>query len=259
MDEVIALDGGRSFGLLTRATENRRRRAVVLFNPGLIHRTGAFRFHVRLARGLATRGFDVFRFDLPNTGDAPTGTHATKESVVDEVFDAIEARTGSRHFIVGGICSAADLGWKIALVDKRVVGLLLLDAMAVKNHWFRVGQLRLMLKRPLSSWPGMIVRFLRPKPAGLPGIMDFRDWPEPQQFKRQLAQLLERGVDTLAFYTGGVSYYLLHPRQLRTSYGAWRDHPRLQLEFWPEIDHILFSPLDRERVSGRIMQWMEGL
>jgi pimeloyl-ACP methyl ester carboxylesterase len=259
MDEVIALDGGHSFGVLTRGIGQRRRKAVVFFNAGLIHRVGPFRLHVQLARELSEQGFDVFRFDLPQRGDAPTGSHSTKEQAVDEVFDAIEAVTGSRHFIVGGICSAADLGWKIAATDARVVGLLLMDGMAVRNFWFRVGQLSLFLKRPAVSWPGMALRFFRPKSAALPGIMDYRDWPEPAQFRQQLAQMLARGVSVLALYTGGVSYYLLHPRQLDAGYGAWRRHPRLHLDFMPEIDHLLFSPVHRRRILDRIHVWATRL
>lgn len=259
MDEVIALDGGRSFGVLTRGIGQRRRKAVVLFNAGLIHRVGPFRLHVQLARELSEQGFDVFRFDLPQRGDAPTGSHFTKEQAVAEVFDAIEAVTGSRHFIVGGICSAADLGWKIASTDARVVGLLLLDGMAVQNFWFRVGQLSLLLKRPVASWPGMALRFFRPKSAAMPGIMDYRDWPEPAQFRQQLAQMLVRGVGVLALYTGGISYYLLHARQLDAGYGALRQHRGLQLEFMPEIDHLLFSPVHRRMILDRIHVWATRL
>lgn len=255
MDEVVALDGGRGFGLLTRSKGAPKGRAVVLFNAGLIHRMGPFRLHVHLARRLAEQGLDVFRFDMPRIGDAPAGTHPDAESVVREALDAVQASTGARSFIVGGICSAADQGWRIALADTRVDGVLLLDGMAVRGPWFRIGQLRLMLARSPLRWPGMLLRLLRAKPDDAPGLSDFRDWPEHGQFLAQAGQLLERGVRILAFYTGGVSYYLLHPRQIDATFGRYRRDPRLDVEFWPQLDHILFSASDRARVIDRIGAW----
>jgi pimeloyl-ACP methyl ester carboxylesterase len=255
MDEILALDGGRSFGVLSRAVGAARGKTVVLLNAGLIHRTGPFRLHVHLARELAAKGFDVFRFDMPNIGDAPAGSHATVEAALLEVLDTVQDATGAGEIIVGGICSAADMGWKLAVHDRRVSGLLLLDGMAVHNHWFRIGQMGLLLKRPPAAWPGMMARFLKPKPEGTPGLMDFRDWPDHGTFKSQLAQMLERGVKVLALYSGGIAYYLLHPRQLDATFGSARRNPQLQIEYWPEMDHILFSPLDRQRTLERIREW----
>lgn len=259
MDEVIVLDGGRSFGVLTRAQQPARRKAVVLFNAGLIHRTGPFRLHVHLARELARQGFDVLRFDLPGMGDAPLGTHANQESAVAEAMDTVQAETGSGDFIVGGVCTAADLGWKIAAAEPRVSGVLLLDGMAVQNKWFRVGQLGLLLKRPLLSWPGMVARFFKAKPEDAPGVMDFRDWPDPASFKQQLGSMLGRGVKVLAFYTGGISYYLLHSRQLDATFGKFRSHANLEVEYRPGLDHILFSPLDRQQVIERVCEWSRSV
>lgn len=259
MDEIIALDKGSSFGFLTRARGRRRAQAVVLFNAGLIHRIGPFRLHVQLARRLAEQGFDVFRFDMPRHGDASAGNHDTKASMIDEALNAVQAATGVHGFVVGGICSAADLGWRTALADHRVQGLLLLDSMAVQNRWFRWGQLRLVLNRSPLRWPGMALRFLKTEPQDAPGLQDYRDWPEPAQFIEQAGQMLERGVRILALYTGGVSYYLLHSRQLDATFGRFRRHRGLDVEFWPKVDHLIFSTVDREAVMERIERWAAAL
>jgi hypothetical protein len=259
MDEVLSLDGGRSFGILTRAAADARGRAVVLFNAGLIHRVGPFRLHVHLARRLAAQGFDVFRFDLPRIGDAPAGSHATQESAAREALDSVQAATGATSFIVGGLCSAADLSWKVAVAEPRVDGLLLIDSMAVRSRWFRVGQLQLLLRRPISSWPRMAWRFFKPaKPADGPGLADFRDWPDHAIFKSDLEKMLERGVKVLALYTGGVAHYLLHRRQLDATFGASRRHPGLQVHYWPGVDHLVFVPPDRQRMVERISEWSAG-
>lgn len=255
MDEVIPLDGGRAFGVLTRAQGASSGRAVVLFNAGLIHRIGPFRLHVHLARRLATQGLDVFRFDIPGVGDSPPGSHANFQAMANEVLGLVQEATGACSFIVGGICSAADQGWRVAVADPRVEGVLLLDGMAVQGGWFRVGQLRLLLSRPPGRWPGILLRLLAPKRLDGPGLFDVRDWPDHAQFLVQLEQLLARKVKILALYTGGVSYYLLHRRQLDVTFGRHRRSPRLQVEFWPGVDHIFFSASDRARLIDCIGDW----
>ena len=255
MDDVIPLDGGKGFGLLTRAQAPRRGQTFVLFNAGLIHRMGPFRLHVRLARTLAAEGYDVLRFDLPMVGDAPAGSHPGKAEVVREAMDAAQAATGNDRFIVGGICSAADLGWRTAMRDPRVDGLWLLDGLAVQNAWFRVGQLGLLMSRAPTRWFGMLSRFLRSRPEHAPGLLDYRDWPAHREFLDGLGQLLERGVRIFALYTGGVSYYLLHPRQLDATFGIHRHHPGLRVAFRPEIDHLILSPSHRDDVLAQVRDW----
>lgn len=259
MEEVIALDGGRGFGLLTRASGAARGTTVVLLNAGLIHRVGPFRLHVRLARELAESGFHVLRFDLPGIGDGPAGSDAGNESFVSEAFDAVQAATGSQDFVIGGICSAADQGWRCAVSDPRVTGLLLLDGMAEKNLWFHAARLVRLMGRPPSAWLGTFRRLLRPKTTEVSEIDDFRDWPTPQEFRSQLSEMLARGVRVFAFYTGGIPYYLLHRRQFDTTFGASRNHESLRVEFWPDLDHTLFSPVDREQAVGRIKEWCGNL
>src|SRR3546814_14223727 len=62
MDEVIDIPGF-GYGILTPATARVAPVTLVLLNAGLTHRVGPFRGYVGIARYLATRGVDVFRFD----------------------------------------------------------------------------------------------------------------------------------------------------------------------------------------------------
>ena len=260
MEEVISLDGGSSFGLLTRASGAARDTTVVLLNAGLIHRVGPFRLHVRLARELAENGFHVLRLDLPGIGDGYSGSHANNDSFIGEAFDEVQAATGSRDFVIGGICSAADQGWRCAVSDQRVSGLLLLDGMAEKNLWFHLARFVRLASRPLPAWLGTFRRLLRPKPAvTVSDIDDFRDWPTPAEFRSQLAAMLARGVRVFAFYTGGIPYYLLHRKQFDATFGPSRNHASLHVEYWPDLDHTLFSPVDRGQVVGRIKEWCGNL
>ena len=258
-EDVVTIEDGRAFGILSRAPVRRSATTVVLLNAGLIHRVGPFRMSVHLARHLATQGHDVFRFDMPRVGDgAGDGAQSVEDGII-AALDAVERTTGSRSFAIGGICNGADTGWRIAQLDDRVTGLLLFDGFADRGLWFRVGRLRKVLARPLRQWPGLATRMAKrmSQRAGGMEMQSFRDWPEAAQFRKQAAMLLGRGVKILAIYTGGVSKYLLHRRQLKGTFGASHGHAGLQVRFWPELDHTLMSPGDRDRVLAGVGDWCE--
>ena len=166
---------------------------VVLLNAGLVHRVGPFRLYVPLARTLAAAGFPVVRFDQPGVGDAPTKDDPDEASVVSRIFDELAANLYTNDFIVGGLCAAADLAWRVAHQDKRVRGLLLLDPVARGGFWFQLGKLRLFIRRKPSTWFAMIQRlFTRRGPANA----DFRDWPKPEsvrgEFEKFIADEIEK-------------------------------------------------------------------
>jgi hypothetical protein len=254
-DEIVALDGGHGFGLLNRGSTLRGGTAVVLFNAGLIHRVGPFRVYVHLARRLAARGVHVLRFDLPRVGDGSGDARINGDGAVAAALDAVKRETGCRELVVGGICSAADLAWKTAVRDPRVTGVLLFDGFARRNAWFRFGQAMLALRRPVATWPSLLLKALRYRPGTAIDVRNYRDWPEPDEFLREAEALLQRGTRILALYTGGIATYLLHRRQLDGTFGRMRGHRNLELRYWPAYDHILFSAVEREDVIRTIAEW----
>lgn len=257
MEEVLTFGEG-GFGILTPAQSPARGAVVVLFNAGLIHRPGPLRLHVDIARRLAASGFDVFRFDLPGVGDA--GMKGAAQAMAVQALDALSARTGAGAFLVGGICSAADLGWRMATLDARIRGLILIDPMAVRGGWYRLGRLKMLMRSPLRGLFGKLGRRLRRMTSGAaaaPSAEDYREWPSPVEFRARLAEALDRGVRVLGLYTGGVTDYLVHPRQVDATFGGLRGHAGLRLEFHPELDHILFAARDRRRVMETVAGWAE--
>ena len=258
MEELLDIGTDGAFGILTRAQSPRRGLGVVLFNAGLIHRSGPLRFHVDLARRLAASGFDVLRFDLPGIGDAAMEDAGTPQAVAARAFDCLQAATGAQGFICGGTCSAADHGWHMATMDTRVRGLILIDPMAVRGIWYRVGRIRMLARGPVSGLFGKVLRRLRrsaSRGAVEPASEDYRQWPLPAEFRGRLAEALDRGVHVFGLYTGGVGDYLLHPRQIDATFGRLRGHAGVRLEFQPALDHILFAARDRRRVVDAIAGW----
>jgi len=256
MDELIAIGPRGLYGLLSEPSVPGTHPAVVLFNAGFVHKAGPFRLHVRLARALAAAGRLVLRLDLPGVGDAPNGDTPWL-AAARQALDAVQARTGISRFVVGGLCSAADLGWRLAIADPRVCGLILLDGLARRGGWFRVGQLQLFLRRPFARWPGMLARrFLRSDP-GDPAAEDLRDWPAAGSERADMAGLLARGVEVYALYTGGAAPYFLHPRQFAATFGAAARGPQVHLDHWRDCDHAFYAEADRRRLIAAIADWMD--
>ncbi len=259
MMQLLPMRDGNGYGFLHRADPQRPPRAtVVMLNAGLIHRVGPFRMNIELAERLARRDIDVFRFDLPAVGDMPAGGGSRPEERVRIAMDTVAAITGSDRFIIGGVCSAADLAWKLPALDARVRGLLLLDPCAVRGPWFHWAQLRHFVSRPMAGWGRMLRHQLQRSwnngdaaPAG-------RDWPSEREFIAGNRRMAEAGIGMYALYTAGVTDYFLHPRQMRAGFPDDSNEPRLRLRFRPDVDHILFVPRQRAEILDDIASWLDG-
>lgn len=109
--------------------------AVILLNAGLVHRVGAGRLYVKIARELAANGFTTLRFDFSGIGDsmARHDTLPFAKSAILETQDAMEylKRTrGIERFICMGGCSGALVSLQTAGVDPRVSGAVLINFQA---------------------------------------------------------------------------------------------------------------------------------
>ena len=67
--------------------------AVLLLNSGILHRVGACRFHVSLARRLAEQGTHALRFDFSGIGDS----EVRRDDLSFERSAILEVREGMDH------------------------------------------------------------------------------------------------------------------------------------------------------------------
>jgi pimeloyl-ACP methyl ester carboxylesterase len=214
--------------------------------------------HVDLARALAAQGHAVFRFDLPGVGESPRLSSLTPVDAVRAALDALGREHRANRFVVGGVCSAADLGWRVAERDPRVTGVLLLDGLGFGGPWFALAKFRRVLSRPPRHWPGMARRLFARHggTAPMPTSADFRDWPSRLEAQAQMHAMLARGVRFLFIYTGGVSDRFLHPRQFSWSFGRQARHANVDLRLWPDCDHLFCRPSDRARLLRALADWL---
>jgi len=128
--------GGQLHGVLSSPPDGARaadRTGVLLLNAGLVPRVGPHRMYVRLARALAQAGRPVLRFDFSGVGDseARRDTVRFEQGAVEETrlgMDLLAEREGCTRFATLGLCSGAEIAFKAACADERVVGAAMINA-----------------------------------------------------------------------------------------------------------------------------------
>lgn len=126
-------EAGSLVGIVTSIPQaNADKTAVILLNPGIVHRTGPGRIYVKIARALAARGFTVIRFDFSGIGDSSVrlDNRPFEESSVDETRAAmsfLHATRGCDRFILMGGCSGAAVSLETAGLDRRAIGVIAIN------------------------------------------------------------------------------------------------------------------------------------
>ena len=115
---------------------------ILLLNAGILHRVGACRLNVRLARRLASEGFPVLRFDFSGIGDSEVRRDELSfdESSLVELREAMEvlaSKAGPSRFVPIGLCSGADVALEAACLEPRIAGIGLLDPLVYRTpRWY---------------------------------------------------------------------------------------------------------------------------
>lgn len=249
---------GRLVGILSGAGEHGP--TLLLPSAGLQPRSGPFRLHALLAQRLAEVGIRSFRFDVPGVGEAPrlTGCDATLASIA--AMDQLQSSHGCQDFAIGGICSAADTGWDVAVADSRVSAVLLLDGVCFPGPWYHYAHALSLLRRLPREWK----HFARRLPSRMRSKdgMDsaaFRSWPDRETARSQFAHMVDRRVRLLWIFSGGYADRFLHPRQFEWSFGQPARDPRVTMHYWPDCDHTYFGQAQRNRLIDTVSAWMDGI
>lgn len=263
-------------GIVTEASSGGRDDgpAVILLNSGILHHVGACRLHVKLARTLAPAGYTVMRFDHSGIGDSDARRETLpfeKSAVLDvqEAMDYLTATRGVREFVLMGLCSGADMSFKVAGADSRVVGMMQLDAWAYRTlgYWARHYGNRVL---KLSVWKHWLRRKLAavfrrsdtegtaPSRPGAEAVTPEyrRVFPPREVVATDLRTLLQRGVRFFNVFSGGQEEHFNHRGQYRAAFRSVDFRDQLRVEYLPDADH-LFTGLDHQQfVAGAAAEWM---
>lgn len=282
MKEEAALFGKASslVGILTDPPTNNGSSlgpAVILLNPGIVHRVAPGRIYVKIARALAGIGFVVFRFDFSGIGDSGVRRDHLpfEKSSVEETQDAMDwlsANRGIRHFILMGGCSGARIALETACSDPRVVGAVLMNfVLAETDNPDRMNRtagyyyLNLALFDP-RSWRKLLtgrtnyrnlIRVLKAHARGK-FTLARKTSHESLQFQAQLRQLAGRNVPLTFVCSQGDPCV----DALREAGGDELKRlcalDGMTLKVIPRSDHTLSSLFDHERLMQVILERVGG-
>ncbi len=283
MKEEIALFGASKslVGIVSMPAGECRKaeaRAVLLLNPGIVHRVGPGRIYVRIARELASRGFVVLRFDLSGIGDSavrldnlPFSKSAVSET--REAMDLLQRKFGIQTFVLMGGCSGARVAFDAAVMDPRVIGAVpinfpvvnedeeldpALNAQRTAHYYWSSALFKLSSWRKLLTGKANYRNVLR---AVRSKVFNSRSDASPGAvpFRNELQSLVRRGVH-LSFLYSGTDPRLAELRQM-----AGSELKRLlasgcvELEVIRRADHTFSSAEDQQRLISAVCRLVNAI
>ncbi len=247
--------------------------ALVLLNAGVLHRVGPNRLHVQLARALAEAGFASLRFDLSGVGDsrARKGARSFASAVEEDVRDALDllqATTGADRFAAMGICSGADNALRVATVDHRIAGVVLVDGynLATVGYGLQVYRERLLSPR---SWGRLLLGqsevWTGLQQAFAPGTWERATQarvstalPAEGDYVAQVGALADRGTEVLLAYTGGSPAEFNYRRLLQHRVPRWGSRDKIRVVHFDDSDHVFTLRTNQRRLVALVTGWLEN-
>ena len=265
---------GSLVGIVTStAPGDQNKPAVLLLNPGIVHRVGPGRIYVKIARALAAEGFTVLRFDFSGIGDSSVRLDNLRfeQSSVDETRTAmsfLQTTRGISRFILVGGCSGAAVSLETARADQRAIGAILINFPARadeeqqathhpdRHYYWHFALFSLRSWRQLLTGRSNYGKISRALVGGLKHkfIDRTRASDSDQRFRTMLLELARRGVQLTFICSKGDPLL----RDLREAGGSdlkqlcARD--KVACDVIPGSDHTFSSLYDQERLVDAILK-----
>ncbi|WP_411817250.1 alpha/beta fold hydrolase [Hyphococcus sp. DH-69] len=266
-------DNNRLHGIMNIGGSNDRP-TILLFNAGIVHRIGAHRLNVKLARNLADQGYNSIRFDLSGLGDsapAPSGLGYEEQAIADiaSAMDRMVQEAGAHAFVAIGMCSGADNAYRAALSDQRLRGLILLDPYAYENpaaalenviaratdidRWKRKAKKIVGLEKTELATP------VPATPVSVPSDDDddqARPIPPLEEFGSDLEKLCNQGTRIFTIYTGFVKRQITKPEQFFSTFASYDFKNAIDVDVFPAFDHTYTDLSAQEVLFAKISDWL---
>lgn len=275
MNETIARFGGEQalVGILSRPQGAAASGpAFLILNAGLVHRVGPKRLYTQLARRLAGEGFAALRFDVSGLGDSEVRRdglpyHRSRFSEAREAMEHLQAELGVREFVLLGLCSGADHALRMACLDPRVTGVVMLNGYKYMGLPFYLYFCRTRLLRFGRGWSfGRGIRPLWDRlserlAATFPGrdergvaqrfVMHI---PPRQEAESKLTSLVERGVRLLFVHCGNYGGFYRTRGSAGKFPAAGRDG-HVRVECLPESNHTFGLLSHQAKLLDAVCDW----
>lgn len=247
---------------------------LILLNAGALPRIGPHRLNVELARTAAIQGICAVRFDLPGLGDS--GFINSEESHEQQTFTAVRhamellSRTACapRRFIIAGLCSGADVGYLMALQDKRVCGIFMIEPYyfpsrlsgllrtlrRVREYGLRRAVLRISQRlRGYRNHPSSDDSSVPPPPPE----ESVRSSPSTEEFAHGLKQLVDRQVWLRLIYANTLMGQYDMRKHERGVFRELVGNRYFELSMTPHTDHLFTRTEARRSLVRQMAAWLE--
>jgi dienelactone hydrolase len=272
MKETIVKIGSTNpmTGILMAGGEAPTAPVALMFNSGVLHRVGAFRLWVDLARELASQDIPSLRFDLHGLGDSPvagTDVEPSQQALADLIaaMDAVEAKLGKREFVIFGLCSGAHYAHQVAKLDARIRGIVFVDGYGYKTSGYLLHH---QLKRALSArrWTNLAKRSLglqaqAPKAASDDETFDKADqstFPTREQAEKDILGFLDEGRRVYFIFTAGLPEYYSYENQLWDMYPNLKPRKGLAYDYYGKTDHTFALVAERTALTRKLVTFVAG-
>ena len=259
---------GRLFGILTKPSKltltSVERPIFIFLSSGITHRAGPRRLYVRLARKLAKAGFTSLRIDLAGKGDSISQNHLTHEESLKEDFKDIvsflETGRDKLQLVMCGLCSGADDAIRTTPQDNRVVGMILLDPVCIRDKGFKVrGVLRkfthfALYRRKIKSMLGKKVKKIITSEKSVDHL-DMRNFPSPQQLRESFQLIQQRNGRVFSLFTSYAEDYYNDQGQFGRVLKVDNYQTYCSEHYWPGASHTYSLELHREKLIDEIKNW----
>ena len=182
------------------------------------------------------------------------------------VMDLCVDRLGSDRFFMVGFCSGAEVAYRCALVDERLVGILLWDLYAYPTWRSRLNTLLYKVRR---AGPGGIARkFARTlhawagkASAAAAEKRQLQDLEPPrvpsiEEFAQGLATLAGRGASVLVMFCGGEPHWYNYEAQFKDSMRRFPATAPVRCVQLPGSDHLLTQAPCRTDFIASLQRWL---
>lgn len=275
IEQIIQFGAGFELtGVLTNPEISHKKTntaAVLLLNPGFIHKVGINRFNTDIARLLALSGFSSLRFDLHGIGDSAkfNGKGAFDTQALIDTKDAIDIlleKSNVKKCILIGFCSGADYAHTAAVNDNRVSGIALLDAYAFPTLGFYLRYYSSVYFNPQN-----IFNFIRKKIRALFSLKkalstnsnvntdtrtNIRAFTPKKQTIKEVQQLIDRDTLLYYIYSGGLNDYYNYAGQFRAMFRDINFKGKVSHSFLKEADHNYTLLDSRNKLISMTLNWI---
>ena len=215
-------------------------------------------------------GYRILRFDLSGIGDSPTRGDGLPpiQAAVENIREALDWFAGENgRVILMGMCDGANLAAHRASIDRRVVGVFLVDPLVPRTARYR----RKYLARRFTSaytW-SKLVNGTHPIFNDLmrKGKVLISQEEEPTPFdpnepgiRAALSAvydgMTENEVEIFALFTHGAQHRHCYREQILDAFPQLKSNRRLQLEYLPAEDHHLEWPPHRAWFLEKLIHWI---